>query len=117
MCILYICLRFLGMNKTYIKGFLEEIVLHLIREKGESYGYELTRMVEERTKGVIHINEGALYPVLHKLEQKGVLESECKTATNRPRKYYRLATKYKAAQKENETDAKNYIAALQAIFQ
>lgn len=105
------------MNKTYIKGFLEDIVLHLIREKGESYGYELTRLVEERTKGVILINEGALYPVLHKLEQKGVLESAFKMTSNRPRKYYRLTAKYKGAHGENEVDAKNYIAALQAIFQ
>lgn len=101
------------MNKTYIKGFLEDIVVFLIREKGESYGYELTRMVEERTKGVISINEGALYPVLHKLEQKGVLISEFKTASNRPRKYYRLSAGYS---QQSEDDVRTYIAALQAIF-
>lgn len=104
------------MNKTYIKGFLEDIVLYLIREKGESYGYELTRMVEERTKGVISINEGALYPVLHKLEQKGVLESSFKTVANRPRKYYRLATKHEKALSESEAEARSYVAALNSIF-
>ncbi|MCC5917254.1 MAG: helix-turn-helix transcriptional regulator [Cryomorphaceae bacterium] len=104
------------MNKTYIKGFLEDIVVHLIREKGESYGYELTRMVEERTKGVITINEGALYPVLHKLEQKGILVGEFKTTANRPRKYYRLAIQHQKAVDKNQTDAKAYIAALQSIF-
>lgn len=104
------------MNKTYIKGFLEDIVLHLIRENGESYGYELTRMVEERTKGVININEGALYPVLHKLEQKGVLESVFKTVANRPRKYYRLPTKHVKVLSESEAEARSYVVALNSIF-
>jgi PadR family transcriptional regulator, regulatory protein PadR len=103
------------MNKSYIKGFLEDIVIHFIREKGESYGYELTRLVAERTKGVIVINEGALYPVLHKLEQNGILVGEFKTTNNRPRKYYRLAGHLDETSPKSQ-EARNYIEALQAIF-
>jgi DNA-binding PadR family transcriptional regulator len=107
------------MSKSYIKGFLEYIILHLIKEEGESYGYALTRKVEERTQGVIKLNEGALYPVLHKLEEQGVLVSELKSEEGRPRKYYRLAAARAAKEHVNNRhkEVADYLAALQAIFQ
>lgn len=101
------------MNKAYIKGFLEDIVLHFIAQKGESYGYEISRWVSEKTDGLIQINEGALYPVLHKLEQNGMLISEYRTENNRPRKYYRLKS---AEYQEILQSAKDYIQALQILF-
>ncbi len=101
------------MNKAYIKGFLEDIVLHFMAQKGESYGYEITRWVSEKTDGLIQINEGALYPVLHKLEQEGKLIAEFRTEKNRPRKYYRLQS---AEVQEVSQSAKNYIQALQTLF-
>lgn len=104
------------MKKSYIKGFLEDIVIHLIGELGESYGYELTRLVEERTKGIITINEGALYPVLHKLESNGVLISEMKTNGNRSRKYYRLSQASKERGDTQADSVKDYLNALNAIF-
>lgn len=107
------------MKKSYIKGFLEDIILHLIAEQGESYGYALTRIVEERTQGVIKLNEGALYPVLHKLEEQGVLVTELKSeGSSRPRKYYRLAPGKPSADylDEMELQVNSYLTALNAIF-
>lgn len=106
------------MKKSYIKGFLEDIILHLIAQEGESYGYELTRLVEEKTKGIITLNEGALYPVLHKLENEGLLVSEFKDSGTRPRKYYRLAPKPEAKERVEEMalSAKAYITALNGLF-
>lgn len=106
------------MKKSYIKGFLEDILVHLIAEEGETYGYALTRMVEERTQGVIQLNEGALYPVLHKLEEKGVLVSEFKSEGSRPRKYYRLAPGKESEDyiATMEEELVNYLGALNAIF-
>ncbi len=77
-------------NKSYIKGFLEDIVLHLIAENHEMYGYEITKKVQEITNGVISITEGALYPVLHKLENENKLTAHFKAAAGRTRKYYKL---------------------------
>ena len=54
------------------------------------YGYEITREVKERTSGQVQLTEGALYPVLHKLENLGVLLTETELAEGRARKYYRL---------------------------
>lgn len=106
------------MSNSYIKGFLKDILLHLIAERGESYGYELVKMVEERTQGVITLNEGALYPVLHQLEHKGLLVSEMRSTGSRPRKYYRIAIggepQKALANIEGEIEA--YLGALNAIF-
>ncbi len=106
------------MKKSYIKGFLEDIILHLIAQQGESYGYELTRLVEDKTDGIIKLNEGALYPVLHKLENEGLLLSEFKDNGSRPRKYYRLAAKPETKERVQEMGlaAKAYIAALNGLF-
>lgn len=54
-----------------LKGHLHTLVLHLLAEKGRMYGYEITREVKERTQGQVLLTEGALYPVLHKLESQG----------------------------------------------
>ncbi len=54
------------------------------------YGYEITQRVKEITAGELLITEGALYPLLHKLEAEGLLEVEIENIGNRIRKYYLL---------------------------
>ena len=79
------------MNKsTLYKGCLEPIVMRLLKDNGRMYGYQITQMVKELTKGELQITEGALYPLLHKLEEQGVVETEIENIGNRNRKYYTL---------------------------
>lgn len=54
------------------------------------YGYEITQSVKERTQGQITLTFGALYPVLHKLEQDALLITESVEVEGRLRKYYSL---------------------------
>ena len=77
-------------NSSLYKGCLEPIVLQLLRTHRRMYGYEITQTVKEITKGELQITEGALYPLLHRLEAEGLLEAEMQTADNRLRKYYSL---------------------------
>lgn len=72
------------------KGFLEPIILKLLEQQGRMYGYEITQKVKEQTKGELQITEGALYPLLHRLEANGLLEAESVKTDNRVRKYYTL---------------------------
>ena len=76
-----------------IKGSLKTIVLKLLEENGRMYGYEITRKVEILTEGKIRLTYGALYPVLHKLENEGVLVTETENFNNRIRIYYSLTEK------------------------
>src|SRR5258706_15920663 len=58
---------------------------------GESYGYEIIQKVRELSGGQIEWSDGMLYPVLHRLERDGLIDSEWKEAgTGRQRKYYFL---------------------------
>lgn len=73
-----------------LKGHLHTLVLHLLADKGRMYGYEITKEVKERTAGQLLLTEGALYPVLHKLESQGVLNTHIELVEGRARKYYQL---------------------------
>lgn len=85
--LMYLC----SMNKTNLyKGCLEPIVMQLLKDNGRMYGYEITQRVKEMTKGELQITEGALYPLLHRLEAEGLLEVEMENIGNRVRKYYSL---------------------------
>jgi PadR family transcriptional regulator PadR len=81
----------------HIKGSLSTIVLKLLHDNGRMYGYEITQKVKELTKDQIHITEGALYPILHKLEAEEVLTAETERVDGRIRKYYKITPKGNAA--------------------
>ena len=58
---------------------------------GEDYGYSIIQRVREASGGRIEWSEGMLYPVLHRLEEEGLIRSIWKKTENgRRRKYYRL---------------------------
>ncbi|MGC9343035.1 MAG: PadR family transcriptional regulator [Bacteroidales bacterium] len=77
-------------SKELFKGSLKPIVLKLLSENDRMYGYEITQKVEEITGSRIKLTYGALYPVLHKLEQEGTLVTESEIVNNRTRVYYHL---------------------------
>ncbi len=84
---MYICLMY---SKELIKGTLKPIVLKLLSEHDKMYGYEITQKVKEMTDGKIVITEGALYPLLHKLQAEQLLSTETVQIGKRVRKYYSL---------------------------
>ena len=85
--IMYICSMY---SKELIKGTLKTIVLKLLSETDSMYGYEITQKVKGLSDGKIVITEGALYPLLHKLEAEKVLITDVQMVNGRQRKYYRL---------------------------
>lgn len=103
-------------NKSYIKGFLEDIVLHLIAENNEMYGYEITKKVQEITQGVITITEGALYPILHKLENENKLTAHFKPAGGRTRKYYKLTPEGGKTVAGSISNLADFFGSMQQIF-
>ena len=70
-----------------------------ILEGGERYGYELVKLLDRRSEGVLAMGQSTLYPLLYNLEAKGLIASRLAPAadadTSRPRKYYRLTDKGK----------------------
>ena len=79
-------------SKEILKGTLKPIILKLLQEQNRMYGYEITQRVKELTEGKINITEGALYPLLHKLEAEGVVTTDLENIGKRVRKYYKLTS-------------------------
>ena len=78
------------LDKDLTSATLKPTVLAVLA-KGENYGYEIIKMISEMSDEQIEWAEGALYPLLHRLERQKLVESFWKTADNgRKRKYYRL---------------------------
>ncbi len=84
-------------SKELTKGTLQPIILKLISESEKMYGYEITQKVKELTRGKIDISEGALYPILHRLEADKILDTEKVYIGKRVRKYYKITDSGKKA--------------------
>jgi PadR family transcriptional regulator, regulatory protein PadR len=77
-------------NKDLIAASSTLIVLAILAEE-ESYGYAIIQRVRERSRGRVEWTDGMLYPVLHRLERLGHIESWWQVAeSGRRRKYYRI---------------------------
>ena len=99
-------------KSSLYKGCLEPILLRLLKDNGRMYGYQMTQMVKEITKGELNITEGALYPLLHKLEEQGIVETETEMNGNRMRKYYSLT---KAGKKQTAVAMDEMKAFMQSL--
>jgi len=99
-------------KSSLYKGCLEPILLRLLKDNGRMYGYQMTQMVKEITKGELSITEGALYPLLHKLEEQGIVETETEMNGNRMRKYYNLT---KAGKKQTSLAMEEMKAFMQSL--
>jgi len=100
----------------YLRGTLKTIVLKLLAEHGRMYGYEITQAVKERTKGYITLTFGALYPVLHKLQQEGLLVTESVEVDGRLRKYYSLTPTGSQTAVQKVSDFEQFLEAMQALL-
>lgn len=73
-----------------LRGALEPVILEVIAG-GATYGYEIAKAIDEASGGQLLAQEGTLYPALHRLEKRGLLEAEWGLSPEgRQRKHYRL---------------------------
>ncbi len=89
------------LHKKTLDGNVETLLLAILRE-GPSYGYEIIKTVNDRAAGLLRMGEGTAYPVLHRLEDRGLIASRWTTAeSGRRRKYYRLTPKGRRSLADN----------------
>ena len=71
-------------------GTLDVLILKAV-SWGPRHGYAVGRWIRDSTEDVLNVQEGALYPALHRLERRGLLAEEWRlTDTGRQAKYYSL---------------------------
>lgn len=77
-------------DKNLMSGSTTMLVLSLLEER-EMYGYQIITELAKRSDDTFVLQEGTLYPILHKLERNNYVESYlAETETERRRKYYRI---------------------------
>jgi transcriptional regulator len=79
-----------------VQGTLDMLILSTL-EGGPKHGYAIARRIQEASEGYLRVEEGSLYPALHRMQRRGWLEAEWgPSETNRRAKYYRLSLAGKA---------------------
>jgi transcriptional regulator len=80
-------------DKTLMQGTLDMLVLQTLT-RGAMHGYAIVEFIQQSSDDVLRVEEGALYPALHRLELRGMLASEWGVSENNRRaKYYRLTAR------------------------
>jgi PadR family transcriptional regulator PadR len=83
----------MGMNaleRELKRGSTELLILALLEER-DRHGYDLARLIEQRSHGAISFNVASLYPTLYRMEDKELIEGRwVEKAGQRRRRYYRL---------------------------
>lgn len=103
-------------SNDLLKGMLKPIILKLLLEKGKMYGYEITQLVKEISEGEIELTFGALYPILHKLEQEGIVKTESEVINNRNRIYYSITKTGNSHAKEKIAELEEMLKTLKIFF-
>lgn len=88
-------------RKELVAASAEPLILSLL-DRGESYGYAIIQEVKARSGGKLQWTDGMLYPVLHRMEQRGLIRARWgESDTGRKRKYYSLKQDGKRAMEKH----------------
>lgn len=94
----------MGIDKELMKGSTTLLILNLL-STGDMYGYQMTKELELRSDNIFTLKEGTLYPILHGLESKGMIEAYWEESSSiRKRKYYRITKDGEKLLKEKQAE-------------
>jgi PadR family transcriptional regulator, regulatory protein PadR len=103
-------------TKDLVAASATPMVLGILAE-GESYGYAILRRINEVSGGRLDWTEGLLYPLLHRLERLGFVESSWRSVTGgRRRKYYHITNEGLAELAEQRRQWDTVVDALKEIW-
>jgi PadR family transcriptional regulator PadR len=99
-----------------LKGVAPAVVLEIL-SRGQMYGYELSRAIEQRSGDVLTLGKGTLYPLLYNLEAKKLIRGRWETAeSGRKRRYYSITSKGKTQLAMQKEQLKELQAGLNVVF-
>lgn len=97
------------------KGSAELLILSLL-EYRPRHGYEISKLIEERSGGVLTFNVASFYPLLYRLEKRGFLEGRwVEKAGQRRRRYYRLTVEGRKVLKAQRSTWRNFVESINRI--
>jgi len=97
------------------KGSAELLVLSLVEARAR-HGYEIGKLIEERSGGALRYNIASLYPLLYRLEKRGWIKGQwVEKAGQRRRRYYRLTPTGRRVLAAQRSGWKNFVAAINRV--
>ena len=106
----------MGFDKDLVRSMAEPIVMGLLSERA-MYGYEIIKLVNDRTGGSFEWKEGTLYPCLHRLEAARLIKSHWEVSENgRQRKYYRVTRKGAATLTNKLSEWQDFSSAVNTLL-
>jgi transcriptional regulator len=100
-----------------LQGSLPLLVLKLLERRGPLHGYALTTQIEGMSNETLRVEEGSLYPALHRLEEAGWIKAKwTRTDTGRRARVYEITAAGKAQLESEETRWKAITAAVGRIL-
>ena len=109
----HICLE--ALDRELKKGSAEVLILSLV-EHQPRHGYEISRLIDERSGGCIRFKVASLYPLLYRLEARGWLQGRwVERAGERRRRFYRLTREGRRALAAQRTTWQSFAAAMSRI--
>ena len=106
-----------GKSGDLVQGTLDMLVLKAL-ERGPMHGYGVAEWIHQSSADVLRVEEGALYPALHRLERQGWVRSEWKmTESNQRARFYRITAAGKKQLASDHDRWRLMVGAIAAVMQ
>jgi PadR family transcriptional regulator, regulatory protein PadR len=105
------------MARNDLQGSLDLLVLKTLSQVGTLHGYGIVLPIQRASDELLNVEEGSLYPALHRMEQSGWIRSDwALTETNRKAKYYKLTAAGRKELQEAEKSFEQLVKGIRAIL-
>jgi PadR family transcriptional regulator PadR len=105
------------MARNDLQGSLDLLVLKTLSQRGRLHGYGIVLHIQRASDELLQVEEGSLYPALHRMEQSGWISSDwALTETGRKAKYYRLTAVGRRQLQEVEQSFDQLVKGVRAMF-
>lgn len=105
------------MARNDLQGSLDLLVLKTLSQRGRLHGYGIVLHIQRASDELLQVEEGSLYPALHRMEQSGWISSEwALTETSRKAKYYKLTVAGKKQLQEAEESFEQLVKGVRAML-
>ncbi|HLY59896.1 MAG TPA: PadR family transcriptional regulator [Terriglobia bacterium] len=103
------------LDRELKKGSAELLILSLV-EARPRHGYDISKLIEQRSRGTLRFNVASLYPLLYRLENRGWIQGRwVEKAGQRRRRYYRLTAKGREMLASQRRGWQVFVAAINRI--
>jgi PadR family transcriptional regulator, regulatory protein PadR len=105
------------MAKNDLQGTLDLLVLKTLSQMGELHGYGIVVHIQRASEDLLRVEEGSLYPALHRMEQTGWISAAwALTETGRRAKYYKLTVAGKRQLQQAEENFEHLVKGVRAML-